>query len=234
MVALDDHPLLLQGIRYQLERDDRIELVAEGHTNANLLPLVEAHNPDVVLLDLIMPEVPGGPIYLWNGFRLLELVKALHNRQFRSKILLLADVLDRNFLDEALRARVDGYLLKTDPLTENLPNIIRHVQASGSVFSGDVHALLQAPHADNLLTTREREVLLSLVRYPRCTPAERANYLELQPATLKAHQRNIYRKLDVNDAAAAVVVAMERGLVAYPLKDGGGGNKLGGGSQRGG
>ncbi len=223
VVALDDHPLLLQGIRYQLERDERIELVAEGYTNADLLPLVEAHEPDVVLLDPLMPEAPGEKVFPCNGLRLLRTVKELHEQRPHIKVILLADVLDHNFLDEAIRAHIDGYLLKDDPLTKNLPNAIRHVQADGTVVSERVRTLRQAPRIEDLLTSREREVLLSLVRYPRCTPAERASHLELQPATLKAHQRNVYRKLDVNDAVAAVVVAMERGLVAYPLKDGGGG-----------
>lgn len=213
VVALDDHPLMRRGIRCQLERDERIELVGEGATNADLLPLVEAHAPDVVLLDLIMPEVVGEAVHLDNGFRLLRTLKALHAKQPQVKVILLTGVLDYNFLDEATRARVSGYLLKDDDLTDNLPNAVRHVHAGGTVLSERVRKLQRTERPDDLLTPREREVLLSFIRSPRASPDERAEQLGVRKATLKKHLNNVYRKLDVFDANGAVVVGLKRGLV---------------------
>ncbi len=210
---LSNQPLILQGIRAQVQESQDVELVAEGHANADLRPLVEQHEPDVVLLSLMMASPPTPSNLLVGAFELLREVAQLRRSYPQSRVILLAPHVDRPLCEAAFSAKVNGYLLKHDPQTTNLPQAIRSVQEGGLAVSPEIVHFMQAPLSREELTAREHDVLLSLINWPRCNHVERASHLGISEHTLKKHLHAIYEKLEVENSMAAVVVALQRGII---------------------
>ncbi len=213
VITLSNQPLISQAMRVQLEEHHDFKLVAEGHTNADLCPLVEQHEPDVVLLSLMMASPPTPTNLLVGAFELLREVAQLRRSHPQSRVILLAPHVDRPLCEAAFSAKVNGYLLKHDPQTTNLPQAIRLVQQGGLAVSPEIAHFMQAPLSREELTAREHDVLLSLINWPRCNHVERASHLGISEHTLKKHLHAIYEKLEVENSMAAVVVALQRGMI---------------------
>jgi DNA-binding NarL/FixJ family response regulator len=195
VLAVDDHGLMVEAIRLALEREKDIELVGEARRGADVLPEVARRQPDVVLLDIRMPDMDG-----------LEILDQLHARYPQVRVLMLSAIDDPEVAREALRRGALAYLDKrTDPA--KLAAAIR-TSAEGARSPA---ARAAEPAGEAGLTNREREIL-SLVADGRSN-GEIARELFLSEQTIKYHLTNVYRKLGVDGRTGAVRFWFEHGAL---------------------
>jgi DNA-binding NarL/FixJ family response regulator len=203
ILIVDDHPVVRDGLRGIFTGDERFEVVGEAANGAEAITLAQAHRPDVVLMDLRMPEVDG-----------VTAISELVRRKVPSRILVLTTYDTDSDVLPAIEAGATGYLLKDAPRDE----LFRAVEAAArgqAVLSPAVATRLmgqmRAPATENL-SQRELEVLGLIAR--GSTNREAAAALFISEATVKTHLLHLYAKLGVKDRAAAVAVAFERGLLS--------------------
>jgi DNA-binding NarL/FixJ family response regulator len=202
LLIVDDHPVVRDGLRGMFIGEPGFEVVGEAATGKEAVTLAEALRPDVVLMDLRMPEMDG-----------VTAIGALRERGVPSRVLVLTTYdTDRDVLP-AVEAGATGYLLKDAPRAE----LLRAVQAAArgeAVLSPSVATRLlgqvRAP-AREPLSQRELEVLGLIAR--GFSNRDAAAHLFISEATVKTHLLHVYAKLGVKDRAAAVATAFERGLL---------------------
>jgi NarL family two-component system response regulator LiaR len=206
----DDHAVVRQGLRTFLELQDDVEVVGEAADGAQAVDLVAATEPDVVLLDLVMPRLDG-----------IDAIKQIRARCPGTRILVLTSFADDHTVLPAVRAGAAGYLLK-DVQPPELVSAIRTVHSGEALLAPAVATMLVeqlaaedgangTPEAGPHLTPRELEVLAELAR----GRANKAIAFELgvSERTVKTHVSNILGKLGFTDRTQAAVYAVEHGLV---------------------
>ena len=204
MLVVDDHEGVREGLRAFLELQDGIEVAGEATDGEEAIAVAERLDPDVVLMDLVMPKLDG-----------LGAMRELRERVPRARVIVLTSFLDDDKLLPALRAGAAGYLLKNAPPPE-LARAVRAAHAGEALLDPVVAARLVetlAGDGDPLdrLTPREREVLELIGRgFPNKRIARR---LEVSEKTVKTHVGHVLAKLGVTDRTQAAVVAVRAGLV---------------------
>jgi DNA-binding NarL/FixJ family response regulator len=208
VLLVDDHPVVRVGLRGMLAAAGDIEVVGEAGSGNEAVVLAGTLAPDVVLMDLRMPEV--------DGVTATERIRAVHPST-RVVVLTTYDT-DTDIL-RAIEAGAAGYLLK-DASLDTLADAVRAAARGETVLAPPVAARLvdrmrtpTAP-AGETLTPRETEVLALVAR--GLSNADIGRTLYIGGATVKTHLLRIFAKLDVNDRTAAVTVAMSRGLLPKP------------------
>ena len=205
IVIADDHELIRHAVRRTLADTEDVALVGEAASGAEVLPLIAATDPDVVLLDLRMPHL--------DGLSCLEQIRA---RYPRVKVLVLSACSDSRQIGAALKRGACGYVLKTiNPL--DLASAIRQ-SVEGSFFnalSGAEDAERAAVKASGL-SKRELSILAAVAR--GLSNQEIARELWVSEQTIKFHLGNIYRKLGVANRTEAARYAHEQGLLDPPLE----------------
>ena len=209
VVIADDQPMMRAGFKAVLEATGDIQVVAEASTGAEAVAAAKRHAPDVVLMDIRMPEMDG-----------IEATRRLP----RERILILTTFGLDDYIIAALRAGASGFLLKDAP-TAQVIDAVRAVAAGDAVLSPAVTrqlldqvgrrlpaAVSQTPEALTRLTEREREVLRMLAA--GLTNAEIAHALVVTEATVKSHVSNLLGKLGLRDRVQAVIYAYETGLIS--------------------
>ncbi|MGA4728916.1 response regulator [Micromonospora taraxaci] len=202
LLIVDDHPVVRDGLRGMFTGDPGFEVVGEAADGSEALTLVATVRPDVVLMDLRMPGMDG-----------VTAIGTLARSGSTARVLVLttydtdADVLP------AIEAGATGYLLKDTP-REDLVRAVRAAARGESVLApsvaGRLMGRLRAP-AEEPLSQRELEVLTLVAR--GASNKEAAARLFISEATVKTHLLHVYAKLGVNDRAAAVATAYDRGLL---------------------
>ncbi len=209
VLIADDHALVREGLRYVLDADPLIEVVAEASNGRLAVELALEHTPDVVVLDITMPEETG----LKAAARLRELLPA-------TRVLLLSMHDQSEYVREGIRIGTHGYLLK-DSAGEELRAAIRAVNAGGTFFSPAVvrrlstaDAVAERSPAAQLeqLTPRERDVLAGVAR--GLTNKAIAAELGISRRTVEAHRESLMRKLEIHSVAGLTRFALEAGMVA--------------------
>lgn len=202
LLIVDDHPVVRDGLRGMLAGEQDLEVVGEASDGAEALELVAQLRPNVVLMDLRMPRMGGAAA-----------IQALAERGTDANVLVLTTYDTDRDVVPALEAGATGYLLKDAPRDE-LMRAVRAAARGESVLAPSVASRLvsqlRAPESD-ALSERELEVLRLIARGE--TNAGAAARLFISEATVKTHLIHLYAKLGVNDRAAAVAVAYERGLL---------------------
>jgi DNA-binding NarL/FixJ family response regulator len=202
LIIADDHPVVRTGLRGMLAGQPDLEVAGEATTGMEAVDLVERLRPDVVLMDLRMPEM--------DGVTAISEIKAL---QPEVHVLVLTTYDTDADILPAIEAGATGYLLKDAP-REELFRAIRAAARGEAVLAPGVAARLmgrmRAP-AEEALTAREIEVL-SLVAQGGSNKGI-ARQLHISEATVKTHLVHIYGKLGVADRTAAVTTALQRGIL---------------------
>jgi DNA-binding NarL/FixJ family response regulator len=204
LLIVDDHPVVRDGLHGMFTGDPSFEVVGEAGDGAEAVALAERLRPDVVLMDLRMPGVDGATA-----------IARMAERGVTAKVLVLTTYeTDRDVLP-AIKAGATGYLLK-DATQQELFRAVRAAARGESVLSPSVATRLLGQvrgrgDAAEPLTQRELEVLRLIAR--GTTNREAARRLFISEASVKAHLLHVYAKLGVNDRAAAVAAAYERGLL---------------------
>ncbi len=204
IILADDHPVVRQGIRILLEREN-FEIVGEAVNGIEAIRLAEKYQPDIVVLDLAMPVMNG-----------ITAVPQIRQVSPRSKVVLLTMYTEEHHVLQALRAGVKACVTKTQAV-EHLISAIREVCAGGVYLSPSVSgAVVQAYLAKSdtpydPLTDRERQVL-QLVAEGNTTK-EIALILGVAAKTAETHRVKVMEKLDIHSTAGLVKYAIRRGLV---------------------
>ena len=211
VVLVDDEAMVRVGLRMVLTAEPDIEVVGEAADGGAAVEVVEAASPDVVLMDVRMPDVDG-----------IEGARRVLARFPEVKVVVLTTFDEDEYVEAALRAGVSGFLLKVAP-PERLIDAVRTVAAGGGLLDPGVtrrviESFAAAPplrtrRAERLdaLTERERDVLRLIGR--GLSNGEIAAQLYLGETTVKTHVSNVLAKLGLRDRVQAVVAAYETGHV---------------------
>ncbi|WP_338470672.1 response regulator transcription factor [Niallia sp. XMNu-256] len=220
IVIIDDHQLFREGVKRILEFEPSFEVVAEGNDGTEAVKLVTDHQPDVVLMDINMPDTNG-----------IEATKQLIDSLPDTRVIILSIHDDENYVSHALRTGAAGYLLKemdAEALIEAVKvvanggcylhpkvtgNLVQEYRRLASEQSGVNNSFLQTEvrRPLHLLTRRECEVLQLLADGKSNRGIGEA--LFISEKTVKNHVSNILQKMNVNDRTQAVVEAIKKGWV---------------------
>jgi DNA-binding NarL/FixJ family response regulator len=202
LLIVDDHPVVRDGLRGMFAGDPQFAVLGEAATGAEALTVAEAVHPDVILMDLRMPQMSG-----------VTAIAALRQRGITARVLVLTTYDTDSDVLPAIEAGATGYLLKDAPRDE-LVRAVRAAARGEAVLSPSVASRLMRKirrPAEEPLSQREMEVLGLIAR--GATNREAATQLFISEATVKTHLLHVYAKLGVNDRAAAVAAAFERGIL---------------------
>jgi len=205
VLLVDDHALLRQGTRDALRQDPDIAVVAESARGREALDQAARLRPDVVLLDIKLPDMSG-----------VDVARVLRQDLPEIKVLILTAYDYESYVRALFAIGVHGYLLKDDPGME-LIEAIRKVLRGEHVLSAEIVAQLAASRsrsglaASGTLSDREREVLTLVGRGQR--NKEIALKLKIKPSTVETYISNIMVKFDVHSRAEALRIAIERGII---------------------
>ncbi|NRQ33730.1 response regulator transcription factor [Nonomuraea sp. NN258] len=202
LIIVDDHPIVRDGLRGIFAGDDEIEVVGEAADGPEALAVALRTSPDVVLLDLRMPKMNGS-----------EVIRRLREQTPGIRVLVLTTFDDDTDVLPAIEQGATGYLLKDTPRTE-LRRAVLAAARGETVLSPAVAGILvqraRTPE-QRTVSPRELEILALIAR--GATNREIAANLFITEATVKTHLLHVFAKLGVNDRAAAVAAAYERGLL---------------------
>ena len=202
ILMADDHPVVRAGIRGMLETQPDFEVIAEAKNGQEAIEQVSKLKPDVVLMDLRMPEMDG-----------VEAISKIKESYPDMHILVLTTYDTDADIVRAVEAGATGYLLKDAPRDE-LFRAVRATARGETVLAPPVAARLMGKvrdKGDTALTAREIDVLMLVAR--GASNQDVGEKLHVSTATVKSHLLQIYQKLGVSDRTAAVTTAIERGII---------------------
>jgi DNA-binding NarL/FixJ family response regulator len=201
ILLADDHRLTLEGIQRTFKDADGMEVVATASSGCEALELVKSAHPDVVLLDISMPDLDG-----------LECLEQIRRRHPSVKVVMLSTYTDRQHIDAAIQRGASAYVVKSvDPV--DLPAAVR-LACEGTMFQAvgaDEAPDLNARREKLDLTEREMTILEAVARGLSNKAISKELWVTEQ--TVKFHLNNVYRKLGVDNRTAAVRYALDNGLL---------------------
>src|SRR5436190_4749201 len=208
LLLADDHRLLREGLRRSLS-DEGFEVVGEASDGLEAVKLAGDLNPDVVLMDVSMPEMDG-----------VEAARRVHENNPEVRVVMLTMHADADVVASAIRAGASGYLLK-DCSTEEIADAVRMAASGDTALSPQLASTMlnelrrldrpTQPEDDRVITKREEEVLQLVA--DGCSTPEVATKLYISQKTVKNHLASIYQKLDARDRTQAVVQAVRMGII---------------------
>ncbi len=210
ILIADDHHVVRQGLLVFLELDAEFEVVGEARNGEEAIRMTRALQPDVVLMDLLMPGIDG-----------ISATRVIRREQPDTEIVALTSVLEDSKVFDAMRAGAIGYLLK-DTEADDLVQAIKAAAAGQVQLSPRVAERLlrefRMPDSPEALTERETEVLRLLGQ--GYSNRDIAEALVIGEKTVKTHVSSILSKLDVASRTQAALYAVRTGLVSLDMEDG--------------
>jgi DNA-binding NarL/FixJ family response regulator len=211
IVLADDHTILREGLRALLSADPDFEIIGEAGDGREAVRCVEKLGPDLLLMDLSMPRMSG-----------MDAISEIKRRYPETKIIALTVHKTEEYLLSTLQAGVDGYVLK-DATHDELVMAIHNVMAGKRYLSPGISEKVIEGYLDGKedslaasswqkLSQREREVLKLIAEGYK--NKEIAEDLCISLKTVEKHRANLMKKLDLHNAAALTVYAVEKGLVS--------------------
>jgi len=204
----DDHPLLRTGLRFSFDQNEEIELIGEAENGYDAIQKIRTNPPDVALIDMDMPGLTGAGT-----------IRVLHKLFPALKILILSNYSDDAYIQSAMDAGADGYVLKCVEIDE-LVKIIKSVWAGKPELSPYLVNLTKGYQKTDesslkkrkyYLTRREREILQLIAQGK--TNKEISKMLFISTETVKSHIKNIFKKLNIKNRVEAIMKAREQGIV---------------------
>lgn len=209
VLLAEDHVMVRAGLQALLERAKDIKVIGEASNGQEAIDLAIAHQPDVLILDIMMPRLNG-----------IQAAEHIRNLKLGVKILFVSMYSDTGLVRQALQTGAKGYLLKTSA-GEELLQAIRTV-AKGETYLGEnipsialentLHPTKkQVNNPLNLLSPREKEILQLIAE--EHTSGEIAKILSISEKTVEKHRANMMEKLQVRNLAGLVRLAIKHGLI---------------------
>ena len=199
VLSVDDHPLLREGIAAIINNEPDMTMVAQASTGREAIQQYRAHQPDVTLMDLRLPDMSG-----------IDTMIAIRSSHPNARIVVLTTFEGDVEIQRALAAGARGYVLKSMPPRE-LADVIRHVHAGRKQIPAAVAAQLAEHLGEESLTDRERDVLLRVAAGNR--NRDIGELLSISEETVKVHMKHIMEKLGASDRTEAVTIAVRRGII---------------------
>jgi two-component system response regulator NreC len=210
VLIADDHTIMRAGLRSLLEKEDQIEVVAEAENGRRAVQLAIEHKPDVVVMDVSMPDLNG-----------IEATSQVLESLPEAKVIALSMHTDKRFVMGMLRAGASGYLLK-DCASQELASAIVSVASNKKYLSPDIASVViedslygvqqEGETVSSLLSPREREVLQLIAE--GWSTKQIAAHLYVSGKTIETHRRQIMKKLDLHNIADLTKYAIREGLTS--------------------
>jgi two-component system nitrate/nitrite response regulator NarL len=212
VLLADDHPVVRRGLGYCLAQYDHLQVAGEAADGREALRKARELLPDVVLMDVEMPQMNG-----------LAATEALHRELPQVKVLILSTGRSAEFIERIFQSGARGYVLKESATTE-LPRAIETVHSGGTFFSPEVaqsavnrYVLGLSSGGDTQLTGREREVLTHIAE--GLSNKEIATHLGVGVRTVETHRERVMKKLDIHTVAGLTKYAVAKGLVPLGVEE---------------
>jgi DNA-binding NarL/FixJ family response regulator len=199
VLCVDDHPLLREGIAATVNGQSDMTLVAEAETGREAIEAFRTHRPDVVLMDIRLPDMSG-----------IDATIAIRVEFPDARVVVVTTFEGDSDAQRALQAGARAYLLKS-MVRKDLVETIRLVHAGKMRVASSVAARLAEHLTDDQLTSREIEVLELVATGHRNRQV--AARLSITEETVKVHVKNVIAKLGANDRTHAVTIALQRGII---------------------
>lgn len=208
IILADDHKMVREGLKQLIESDDKMRVIAEASDGYECLNMINKEKPDIVLLDINMPNL--------DGLQTLEIIK---KQNLPCKVIILTIHKDIEYLIKAIDKNCDGYILK-DSDFDTLKKAINTVYNNETYIEPTLMPLLNQNLAKrdvmqdkiNILTKREIEVLKMIAQ--GSFNREIADTLNISERTVKNHVSNIFRKIGVSDRTQAAVFAIKNNIIS--------------------
>ncbi len=211
VLVADDHDIVRAGIKHLISQSDGMELAGEAVDGRSALQMVEQTEPDVVIMDIAMPNLNG-----------LDAAAQITRRRPQTGVIMLSMHEEVDYVVRALQAGVRGYLLK-ESAQADLLKAIHTVHEGGTYFSAAIEQILAEDPGRQLrergmsdtyamLTEREREILQLIAEGK--SNKEAASVLGLSPYTIETHRTHIMQKLGLHNTAEIVLYAVRKKVVA--------------------
>jgi len=211
ILLADDHTVVRDGLRALLEKQPDLAVVAEAADGRDSVRLAEEHAPDVVIMDIAMPNMNG-----------IEATRRIAASCPKTAVVILSMHQDESYVLRSLKAGAKGYLLK-DSLRSDVIDAIRSVAQGRSFLTRKVSRMLQEDYVRqlerrglddsyDLLTDREREVL-QLIAEGR-TNKEAAGILNVSLTTVETHRTHILQKLGLHSVPELILYAVRKGIIS--------------------
>ena len=205
VMIVDDHPIVRSGLATMLQVFDDLELVGEAASGRNALAKCQNLMPDVILMDMVMPEMDG-----------LETTRAILDQHPSIKIIMLTSFTKEDMVQDAFEAGATSYLLKNAPIDE-LADAIRLAHADQPTLSPEATRSLIKSKVDTSkefdpgLSTREKQVLVLIAE--GLSNEEIADQLNISPATARHHVSACISKLGAANRTQAAVMAVKHEII---------------------
>jgi DNA-binding NarL/FixJ family response regulator len=204
IVLADDHVLVRQGLKSLLERE-HFQIMAEASDGQDAVRLIEANDPDIAILDISMPTLNG-----------IDAARGLSRSAPKTKVILLTQHEEEQYIHEALEAGVKGYVLKNQVANDLIQAIRQVCRGEFYLSPGISRAVMEAyrnksERPADPLTARERQVL-QLIAEGKSTK-DTASVLGISVKTAESHRMRLMQKLNIHETASLVRYAVRRGLI---------------------
>jgi two-component system response regulator NreC len=210
IVLADDHTIIRSGLRLLLEQQPDFKVVAEAADGRQAVQLVAKHHPDVVILDIGMPQLNG-----------IEATRQIVAQESHPNVVILSMHSDESYVLRALKAGARAYILK-NAAEADLIRAVQAVSEGKSFFSPVISKMLledyvrqvrdkEVEDSYDLLTPREREILQLIAESK--TNKEIATILGLSPHTVETHRGNILEKLNLHSVPELILYAVRKGII---------------------
>ncbi|MGQ7855288.1 response regulator [Pedobacter sp. WC2501] len=203
-VIVDDHPIVIEGLKTLLKNEDNLEIVGGFSNGAQLLSYLSRNPVDLVLLDVTLPDIGG-----------MELCQMIKEQFSATTILILSNHTERSIIMQTIQNGASGYLLKNSSLDE-LRQCIAAAVKGDICYSKEVVEIISRPTKNQLrntpqLTRREKQILSLLAQGK--TSQNIAQEFFLSPLTVDTHRRNLIQKFEVKNVAELIAAAHQQQLL---------------------
>ncbi len=209
LFILDDHQMLLDGLKALLKNNKQFEIIGEANRAENALELIQQNQPDIVLTDITMPDMDG-----------IEFTRVLKQKSPEIKIIALSMFSDKSIITAMVEAGVSGYILKNTGQQE-LTDALQNVTNGGMFFSDEVaaemiktiseHEQRKAEGIKVHLTEREKEIIKLIAQ--ELSNAKIGELLFISERTVETHRKNIFRKTETKTVVGLIKYAIENKLI---------------------
>jgi DNA-binding NarL/FixJ family response regulator len=199
-VIVDDHPIVIEGLKQLLQHDPNIQVIAEFGHGESICSYIKSNRVDLILLDITLPDVNG-----------MDLCKMIKNESSSTIILIVSNHTERSIIMQTIQNGASGYLLKNSSIDE-LRDCIAEAIKGNICFSKEVAEIISRPSKNQLqerprLTRREKEILALIAEGK--TSQNIALELFLSPLTVDTHRKNLIQKFEVKNVAELVMAATQ-------------------------